>query len=68
MKQKACPFCSNSITHIDHKQSEYLKKYLSGFGKIETRKRTKVCAYHQRGIGKAIKRSRHMALLPFVVQ
>ncbi|MFA7308927.1 MAG: 30S ribosomal protein S18 [Patescibacteria group bacterium] len=68
MKPKACPFCSNNITHIDYKQFEYLKKYTTGFGKIETRKRTKVCSYHQRGLGKAIKRARHMALMPFVVQ
>ncbi len=67
MKSKICPFCSNNVGEIDYKHAEYLKKYLSGFGKIETRRRTGACAYHQRRLAQAIKRARHMALLPFVI-
>jgi len=66
MKQKICSFCSKGIGEIDYKHADQLKKYLSFFGKIETRRRTGCCAYHQRRLAQAIKRARHLALLPFV--
>ena len=65
MKQKICNFCSKGIGEIDYKQVEQLKRFLSLFGKIETRRRTGCCAYHQRHLAQAIKRARHLALLPF---
>jgi small subunit ribosomal protein S18 len=66
MKNKICVFCSKGIKEVDYKQVESLKKYLSFFGKIEGRRRTGACAYHQRKIAQAVKRARHLALLPFV--
>jgi len=66
MKNKICIFCSKRVGEIDYKQCEALKKYLSFFGKIEGRRRTGACAFHQRRIAQAIKRARHLALLPFV--
>ena len=63
-----CWFCKQNITAIDYKDTSTLKRYLSSFGKIVPRKRSGVCAWHQRKLANAIKRSRHMALLPFVVR
>uniref|UniRef100_A0A7C4M2C3 Small ribosomal subunit protein bS18 n=1 Tax=candidate division CPR3 bacterium TaxID=2268181 RepID=A0A7C4M2C3_UNCC3 len=66
MKNKICVFCSKNIKEVDYKQVESLKKYMSFFGKIEGRRRTNACAFHQKRISQAIKRARHLALLPFV--
>lgn len=64
--QKSCAFCAERIKEIDYKDVETLKKYISFQGRILPRKRTGVCAKHQRRLAKAIKRARHLALLPFV--
>jgi len=53
------------VREVDYKQVEQLKRSLSFFGKIETRKRTGACAYHQRQLAKGIKQARHLGLLPF---
>jgi len=45
-----------------------LQRYLSSYGKIESRKRTGNCLRHQRSVAVALKRARHIALLPFVVR
>lgn len=66
MKSKICVYCSKGIKEIDYKQVDSLKRYLTFLGKIETRRRTGACAYHQRRLAQAIKRARHLALLPFV--
>ncbi len=70
MKQKEssryCYFCVNKDAHLDYKNTELLRRYLSSFGKIVPRKRSGVCDRHQRMIAKEIKRARIMALLPFV--
>jgi small subunit ribosomal protein S18 len=66
MKNKICVYCSKGIKEIDYKQVDSLKRHLSFFGKIETRRRTGACAFHQRRLAQAIKRARHIALLPFV--
>ena len=65
-KEKKCHFCVNGIKDIDYKDVLTLRKFLSGYAKILPRKRTKVCAKHQRKLAVAIKRARIMALLPFV--
>ncbi len=70
MKQKAsqkyCNFCVNKDLAIDYKNTALLKKYISSFAKIVPRKRSGLCAKHQREIAQEIKRARIMALLPFV--
>lgn len=66
MRQKICSFCSKGIDEVDYKYVEHLKKHLSFFGRIEGRRRTGACAYHQRRLAQAIKRARHLGLIPFV--
>lgn len=66
--KKVCRFCAEKITEVDYKDVKLLQRYLNGYGKIETRKRTGTCMKHQRRVSVALKRSRHLALLPFVVR
>ena len=65
-KDKKCYFCVNGLNDIDYKDGQLLRKFLSGYAKILPKKRTRVCAKHQRKLGIAIKRARLMAILPFV--
>jgi len=65
-KRKACNFCVNKSEIIDYKNTDQLRHYISDRGKIEPRRRTGICARHQRMLALAIKRSRHLALLPYV--
>lgn len=59
-----CFFCQKNIKEIDFKNTEMLRRYISGLAKIRARKRTGVCSKHQRHLAKAIKRARHLGLLP----
>ena len=63
-----CYFCQRNIKEIDFKNTELLQKFTSGLGKIRTRKRTGVCSKHQRRLAKAIKRARHLGLLPYTMK
>jgi small subunit ribosomal protein S18 len=63
---KNCYFCTQNIDYIDYKDVKLLQRFLSYYAKIQPRKRTGTCAKHQRVLVKAIKRARHVALLPFV--
>ncbi|MBN1485236.1 MAG: 30S ribosomal protein S18 [Chloroflexia bacterium] len=65
-RRKVCGFCVDRIEHIDYKDAKRLQRYVSERGKILPRRRTGTCAKHQRALAVAIKRARHMALLPFV--
>ncbi len=65
-KRKFCYFTKNHIKHIDYKDTELLKKYISPSGKITPRRITGTSAKYQRMLAVAIKRARFMALLPFV--
>jgi small subunit ribosomal protein S18 len=65
-KRKVCFFCANKNEVIDYKNPDKLRNYVSDRAKIEPRRRTGTCAKHQRALATAIKRSRHLALLPFV--
>ena len=53
---------------IDYKQVDMLRGFLTDRGKIQPRRRTGTCAKHQRQLATAIKRARHLAMLPFVVE
>lgn len=64
-KPKVCPFCAGGVGDIDYKDVEVLQRFLSSTGKIRSRQRTGVCAKHQRRLRTALKRARHLALLPF---
>jgi small subunit ribosomal protein S18 len=63
---KKCHFCENAIQDIDYKDVVTLQKFTSSYVKILPKRRTKLCATHQRKIALAIKRARIMALIPFV--
>ena len=65
-RKKICYFTKNHITHIDYKDVDLLKKYISPSGKITSRRITGTCAKYQRKLAIAIKRARYMALLPYV--
>jgi small subunit ribosomal protein S18 len=64
--RKVCQFCANKVSHIDYKDYEKLRTLISDRGKIDPRRRTGTCARHQRLLATAIKRARHLALLPYV--
>ena len=64
-RPKVCHFCVDKINHVDYKEIEKLKKYITERGKIVPRRVTGTCAKHQRQITRAIKRARIIALLPF---
>ena len=65
-RRKVCNFCVDKIDYIDYKDSAKLRRYLSERGKILPRRTTGTCARHQRQLTVAIKRARHVALLPFI--
>lgn len=65
-KRKSCPFTAAGIRHIDYKDLNTLLQFVTERGKIIPRRITGVSAYHQRELAQAIKKARHMALLPFV--
>ncbi len=64
-RRKVCQFCSDNIEQIDYKDVPRLRRMVSDRAKIEPRRKTGTCAKHQRSLTVAIKRARHMALLPF---
>lgn len=65
-KRKGCSFCQDKVEAIDYKDTKKLQKYLTERGKILPRRVTGTCAKHQRMVTSAVKRSRIIALLPFV--
>ncbi len=65
-RKKVCYFTKNNITHIDYKDVELLRRYISANGKIIPRRVTGTSAKYQRMLALAIKRSRQMALLPYI--
>jgi small subunit ribosomal protein S18 len=64
-RPKFCQFCSDKEQIINYKNTELLKRYITDDGKIRPRRQTGTCAKHQREVAAAIKRARHIALLPF---
>lgn len=67
-KRKRCPFTAAGMKHIDYKDINTLSRFITERGKILPRRITGVSAYHQKHLTNAIKRARHMALLPFVAE
>jgi small subunit ribosomal protein S18 len=64
-RRKVCQFCVDKVEVIDYKEPARLRRFISDRGKIEPRRKTGTCARHQRRLGVALKRARHLALLPF---
>jgi len=65
-KKKVCAFCIDRAEFIDYKDAGKLRKYLSERAKILPKRVTGTCAKHQRELTVAIKKARHIALLPYV--
>ncbi len=65
-KKKYCRFKKSGIKYVDYKDPEFLKKFLNEQGKILPRRLTGTSLKFQRKVGKAIKRARQIALLPYV--
>ncbi len=61
-------FSTNNIKHIDYKDIEVLKKFLTPSARMQSRKRTDVTAKNQRKLAVAIKRARFMGLLPYIAR
>ena len=65
---KVCRFCEHKEMRIDYKDERTLKRYTNERGKIIPRRVSGACARHQRAITRAIKRARHLAILPYVAE
>ena len=66
-KERSCPFCKTKHQPV-WEEYEDLRQYLSTRGRIMSRSVSYVCVKHQRRLAEAVKRARHLALLPFVAQ
>lgn len=67
-RRKVCAFCLEKTDTIDYKDLATLRRYLTDRGKIRSRRKTGTCGKHQRRLAVAIKRARHLALLPFTAE
>ena len=65
MRKKVCPLCADKDLVLDYKNPEQLRKFINEKGKILPRRATGACAIHQRDITIAVKRCRHIAMLPY---
>ncbi len=65
-RRRNCYFCEENIDRIEYKDVDTLRQFLTDRGKIRSRRQTSMCAQHQRQLARAVKRARHLALLPFV--
>lgn len=67
-RRKVCRFCADHMKGIDYKDVPRLRVYISERGKIEPRRKTGTCLKHQRLVATAVKRARHLALLPYTLE
>ena len=65
MRKKVCTMCANKYLVLDYKNYDQMKKFVNEKGKILPRRATGACAKHQRAITVAVKRARHIAILPY---
>ena len=64
-RRKVCLICVEGLKVIDYKDFNFLRRFVSDRARIEPRRKMGTCAKHQRALAQAIKRARHIALLPF---
>lgn len=64
-RKKVCALCANKDLVLDYKNADQLRKFINEKGKILPRRATGACAKHQRDITLAVKRARHIAVLPY---
>lgn len=67
-RRKVCAFCVDKVDDIDFKETSRLRRYITERGKIVPRRISGNCAKHQRQVTIAIKRARHVALMPFTAE
>ncbi|MCJ7700649.1 MAG: 30S ribosomal protein S18 [Anaerolineales bacterium] len=65
-RPRTCQFCTDKNLVINYKDTDLLRRFVHEDGKIRARRQSGSCAKHQRSLARAIKRARHIALLPFV--
>jgi len=65
LEKRQCFFCVTNRTVVDYKDAEILRRFLSAGAKIYSRKKSGLCAKHQRRLARAVKRARFLALIPF---
>jgi len=65
-KKKICRFCTEPL-EIDYKNVDLMSRFITDRKKIVPRRNSGLCAYHQRQLASAIKRTRYMGLLPYTV-
>jgi small subunit ribosomal protein S18 len=65
---RVCVFCADQAKRIDYKDVNTLHRFVSERGKIMPRRQTGTCSKHQRALARAVKRARHLALLPFTTE
>ncbi|MDP1629535.1 MAG: 30S ribosomal protein S18 [bacterium] len=68
MTKQTCYFCLQNQEEIDYKNTELLARFISLSAKIRSRKKTGCCTKHQRRLARAIKRTRHLGLLPVTIR
>lgn len=67
-RRRVCPICAEGLKLIDYKDVGLLRRFMSDRGRIEPGRRLATCAKHQRALAVAIKRARHLALLPYTAE
>jgi small subunit ribosomal protein S18 len=67
-RRRVCPMCENKISFVDYKDFNFLRRFISDRGRIESRRKSGACSKHQRALAQAIKRARHLALLPYTAE
>ena len=67
-RKKVCALCANKDLVLDYKNADVMKKFINDKGKILPRRTTGACAKHQRDITLAVKRARHIAILPYTTK
>ncbi|MEE9442564.1 MAG: 30S ribosomal protein S18 [candidate division Zixibacteria bacterium] len=67
-KKRHCRFCEYKIDVVDYRDERLLKRFITERAKIIPRRISGTCAFHQRVLTTAIKRARHLAILPFVAE
>jgi small subunit ribosomal protein S18 len=67
-RRRVCIMCADHIKVVDYKNVSFLRRFISDRARIETRRKSSACAKHQRALAQAIKRARHLALLPYTAE
>lgn len=67
-KKKICRFCEEKHYFVDYKDEKRLQRFTTEQGKIIPRRTSGTCAKHQRELVRAIKRARHLALIPYIAE